>query len=171
MTHELLHSAFVGTLLSVPLLLTPASLKAQVFISKGGNFIGMHRTTPSIADYNNDGMADVYYGGMTWLLDSDAVYPVKSWTAQGFLYTAQNDGSFAMGNSNLSNEDGKFLANGLPPSYRQKIIWFDANNDGNLDFLCGGKSDGDLQIEGTPDKQYMWLFLNGGQITTGSSLR
>ncbi len=137
-----------------------AATQAQIFTEQSADFIGMHRTTPSIADYNNDGRMDIYYGGMTWLMEPQ----IPNWHAQGFLYTANAEGGWDMLQSNLDDEEGIFRANGLPPTVWAKILWLDADNDGNLDFMANGKSDGDLQVgeEGT-DKQYVWLFRNGGK--------
>ena len=150
------------------MLLFSTQASSQIFTNLGGTFVGMHRGSPSVVDYNNDGNADLYYGGMTWLLEDNTLPDyTKSWTAQSFLCTGKGNNDYTILRSNLYYDpEGRFLANGLPPMYYQKVLWFDYNNDGNIDFLCSGKSGGDLDIEESPDKTYTWIYKNGGSANS-----
>ena len=91
----------------------------------------LHRGTPSVADYNNDGRMDIYYGGEQY-----------DWQVKGMLCTQQAGGSFTQQASSVS---GGNTAEGLPPMVYGYSRWLDIDNDGSLDFLVNTRSDNDYQ--------------------------
>lgn len=138
------------------------------------NLPALHRCTPAVGDINNDGLVDIYHGGENW---SDGM----AWQVQGYLWLNQGSGAFKGFNSNLytedhytdstkttlaipagMDEDGNFLAYGLPPSIRNMARFFDYNNDGHLDFFVSGQSGNDYQVNGNPDNTYAFLYKNTG---------
>ncbi|MBQ8051896.1 MAG: VCBS repeat-containing protein [Bacteroidaceae bacterium] len=96
----------------------------------------LHRGTPSIADYNNDGLMDIYYGGEVWEGN-------HAWDVTGRLYTQLADGTFSLEDTYASGQTGE---HGLPPMVYGYSRWFDFDNDGNLDFFV--KSDNDNNYQG-----------------------
>ena len=85
----------------------------------------LHRTSPSMADYNNDGRMDIYFGGQVWEGN-------HAWDVTGRLCTQLSDGTFSIEDSYASGGTG---THGLPPSVYNYSRWIDYNNDGNLDFF------------------------------------
>ena len=58
------NSLLTKSLLSATLLAMSAAANAQVFEKVAdGAFLQTHRGAPAIADINNDGLMDIYYGG------------------------------------------------------------------------------------------------------------
>jgi hypothetical protein len=129
----------------------------QVFQQTSNEFIGLHRTTPVIGDYNNDGYPDIYYGGASWLINDI----VPDWSAAGILYTNHGNGEFTVERALLSDSTG-FVDHGLPPTMWGKECFVDVNNDGYSDFFVQGKSDCDFQMGDEPDYHYSLLYINGG---------
>src|SRR5574344_168157 len=150
-------------LIALPLLCSLGT-NAQIYnADTNTSFLGLHRSSSLVGDYNNDGRMDVYYGGETWLVDTIA------WQVQGILQTQNADGTFTQQMSNIHTPtytaNGTFDAHGLPPSTYSFSRFRDFNNDGNLDFIVTGRSDNDLQIQVNPDGTYVWLYKNGGAAT------
>lgn len=156
--------------------LMPSNVDAQSFelTAPFTNLPALHRCTPSVGDFNNDGLIDVYQGGENWSAG-------MSWQVQGYLWQNLGGGAFKGINSNIYTENhytdttkttlaipagmdanGNFLAYGLPPSIRNMGRFIDYNNDGNLDFFITGSSDNDYQVTGQPDNAYALLYRNTG---------
>ena len=125
---------------------TPEALPANVY-EKKQELNWLHRCTPSIADYNNDGRMDIYYGGEVW----EGTY---AWDVAGRLYTQLPDGSFT---EETAHASGETAPHGLPPSVYGYSRWFDYNNDGNLDCFLVTRSDNNLQ-----NGDQSLLYRNGG---------
>lgn len=136
---------------------------------------GQHRGIPIVGDYNNDGIMDFYLGGQNWNAP-------LSWHSLGSLYTGKGDGTFdfsysAMFDNNTvlvdandeskgylkgKDDNGNYLAHGLPPTTFSSGYFFDYDNDGNLDFLVTGASDYDIQVNTDFGGFYTWLYRNTG---------
>ena len=120
----------------------------------------LHRGTPSLADYNNDGRMDIYYGGEQY-----------DWQVRGMLYTQQADGTFAEESSTVGNT----ATHGLPPTVYGYQRWADIDNDGCLDFIATTRSDNDLQggdqtlvfRNGGPSADYRFTQLTGQPFLNG----
>ncbi len=107
----------------------------------------LHRGTPSIADYNNDGLMDIYYGGEVW-------EGSHAWDVCGRLYTQVSKDTYSQENTYASGESG---THGLPPSVYGYSRWLDYDNDGSLDFVAFTRSDNNLQ-----NGDQTLLYHNGG---------
>ena len=155
------------SLFSTALLAMGAAAHAQVFEKVAEDaFLHTHRATPAIADINNDGLMDIYYGGEHYS-GLDNVWQVDSWHPMGMVFINKGDGTFT-GYASTTHEagmnpDGTFKAFGLPPTIWNTTRWIDFNNDGNLDFISNGKSGDGLSInEGVNGGCYTLLYKNGG---------
>ena len=154
------------SLLTLAALFTAATASAQIFEQQPEDYLPLHRGTASVADYNNDGLDDIYYGGANWLFEQPADGESHdgyfwNWSAYGVLLTGQGEGRFAAKYSNPNDQDG-FGANGLLPLYWNVTRWLDVDNDGNIDVLTGGKSDCGVWAGEDPDWIYQLVYRNLG---------
>lgn len=152
--------------LTLAALFTAATASAQIFEQQPEDYLPLHRGTASVADYNNDGLDDIYYGGANWLFEQPADGESHdgyfwNWSAYGVLLTGQGEGRFAAKYSNPNDQDG-FGANGLLPLYWNVTRWLDVDNDGNIDVLTGGKSDCGVWAGEDPDWIYQLVYRNLG---------
>lgn len=187
---------FTRPLLLAAVLGSATYAQAQVFsfdATKADYFAPVHRNTPAIGDYNNDGLPDVYYGGQGMNKEDskwswDIMIDVKdddgnvigqepgrqdlSWWTVGYLFTGTTPGAWIYSASYgpLIEQGGDFGANGLPPSTYGIPRWFDYNNDGQLDFYTTGKNEYGWSIEGAPDGRYTLLYKNENGKFTQESL-
>lgn len=91
----------------------------------------------AVSDINNDGLDDFYLGGAA--------------TFSGGIYLQQPDGSFAMTNRNLMDQERQYEDVGA--------IFFDVDNDKDLDlYVVSGGSEFDLGHAALKDR----LYLNTG---------
>lgn len=162
-----LNSLLTKSLFSATLLAMSAGANAQVFQKMDNVFMHTHRSAPSIADINNDGRMDIYYGGEQYS-GKENPWGIDSWWPMGMVFTNQGDGTFTGLASTLHTgegmeADGTFSAFGLPPTIWNTTRWIDFNNDGNLDFISTGKSGDGLDInQDTNGGCYTLLYKNGG---------
>lgn len=149
----------IKSLLATALAIASQGVFGQVFTQTDIHFIGTHRSTPVIGDYNSDGLPDIYYGGVNWLIDSI----IPNWVTAGILYTNKGNGEFACERGLLTDSAG-FAAHGLPPTDWGRAYFVDVNNDGNLDFFVQGQSDAGcgFVVGDEPDHHYSLLYTNGG---------
>lgn len=99
----------------------------------------MHRTTPKFGDFNNDGRMDLYYGGVN----------SSPWRSLGILVNNLGDDNVEVLSQRVP--DGEGLENDASPMvsgvaktvYGNGNLFFDYNNDGNLDMLLMSRGDGD----------------------------
>ena len=156
------------SLFSASLLAMSAAVNAQVFEKvQADAFMRTHRTAPAVADINNDGLMDIYYGGEQYNGNENS-WGIDSWWPMGMVFINKGDGTFTgyastLHEGNGMNEDGTFSAFGLPPTIWNTTRWIDFDNDGNIDFLSTGKSGDGLSInEGVNGGCYTLLYKNGG---------
>lgn len=155
------------SLFSATLLAMSAAVNAQVFEKVADDaFLHTHRGSPAIADINNDGLMDIYYGGEHYS-GNDNVWAIDSWQPMGMVFINKGSNTFegfaSTTHENGMNDDGTFKAFGLPPTIWNTTRWIDFNNDGNLDFISNGKSGDGLSInEGVNGGCYTLLYKNGG---------
>ena len=158
---------FCNFLLMSAAMLTTTTAGAQVFEQQPEEFLPLHRGTATVADYNQDGFDDIYYGGANWLFPQPPEGEVNdgsyfyNWSAYGVLLTGQGDGKFTAKYSNPNDQDG-FGANGLLPLYWNVTRWLDVDNDGQLDVLTGGKSECGVWAGEDPDYIYQLVYRNLG---------
>jgi len=170
----------IGVSLSLLFSLSLSAQEKCIFEKVGSKEVGVqdvipggYRTRPIVADFDNDGFLDLYYGGQD---PSNG----RHWDTGSNLVLNKGDYNF----SALSNPvmDQVFDENGDPvltddgkPTYTVTYLSdeglitrnahsyfsvFDFNNDGNLDILViGRKSDG---MDGFPDL-YCVLYKNLGK--------
>ena len=161
------NSFLTKSLFSATLLAMSAAVNAQVFEKIADDaFLHTHRSSPAIADINNDGLMDIYYGGEHYS-GNDNIWTVDSWQPMGMVFINKGNSTFegfaSTTHENGMNEDGTFKAFGLPPTIWNTTRWIDFNNDGNLDFISNGKSGDGLSInEGVNGGCYTLLYKNGG---------
>lgn len=161
-----LNSLLTKSLFSATLLAMCAAADAQVFKTVDASFQRTHRASPAIADINNDGLMDIYYGGEHYSgIEND--WGVDSWVPMGMVFINKGNNTFEGIASTLKetgmNEDGSFKAYGLPPTIWNTTRWIDFNNDGNIDFISMGKSGDGLSInEGVNGGCYTLVYKNGG---------
>ena len=160
------NSLLTKSLLSATLLAMSAAANAQVFEKVAdGAFLQTHRGAPAIADINNDGLMDIYYGGEHYS-GNDNTWGVDSWEPMGMIFINKGNSNFegfASTTRSGMNDDGTFKGFGLPPTIWNTTRWIDFNNDGNLDFLSTGRSGDGLSInEGVNGGCYTLLYKNGG---------
>lgn len=160
------NSLLTKSLFSATLLAMSAAANAQVFEKiADGAFLQTHRGTPAIADINNDGLMDIYYGGEHYS-GNDNAWGVDSWEPMGMIFINKGNSTFegfASTPRSGMNDDGTFKGFGLPPTIWNTTRWIDFNNDGNLDFLSTGRSGDGLSInEGVNGGCYTLLYKNGG---------
>ena len=160
------NSLLTKSLFSATLLAMSAAVNAQVFEKVAeGTFLRTHRGSPAIADINNDGLMDIYYGGEHYS-GNENPWSVDSWEPMGMVFINKGNSTFEGFASSTKvgmNEDGTFKAFGIPPTVWNTTRWIDFNNDGNLDFVSTGKSDNSLEInKDTHDGCYTLLYKNGG---------
>lgn len=160
------NSLMTKSLFSATLLAMSAAVNAQVFKHVAdGVFLRTHRSAPSIADINNDGLMDIYYGGEHYC-GADNPWAVDTWHPMGMVFINKGNNEFTGYASTPyeegMNEDGTFKAFGLPPTIWNTTRWIDFNNDGNLDFISMGKSGDGLNINTDIDGTYTLLYKNGG---------
>lgn len=160
------NSLLTKSLFSATLLAMSAAANAQVFEKVAdGAFLRTHRGTPAIADINNDGLMDIYYGGEQYS-GNDNAWGVDSWEPMGMIFINKGNSTFdgfASTPRSGMNADGTFKGFGLPPTIWNTTRWIDFNNDGNIDFISNGKSGDGLSInEGVNDGCYTLLYKNGG---------
>lgn len=161
------NSLLTKSLFSATLLAMSAAANAQVFEKVADDaFLHTHRGSPAIADINNDGLMDIYYGGEHYS-GNDNVWTVDSWQPMGMVFINKGSNTFegfaSTTHENGMNNDGTFKAFGLPPTIWNTTRWIDFNNDGNLDFISNGKSGDGLSInEGVNGGCYTLLYKNGG---------
>lgn len=140
----------------------------------------VHRGIPAFGDFNSDGLYDIYYGGqglektMPFAYDSLGVVKDASWWTVGNLAVNKGKGLIDMQRAWCADWSGWYYggvvktngAHGLPPSTFQKSVWFDYNNDGNLDILIHGKNEYGWEPTDKsvyPDGYYTYLFANTGE--------
>lgn len=160
------NSLLTKSLFSATLLAMSAAANAQVFEKVvDGAFLQTHRGAPAIADINNDGLMDIYYGGEHYS-GNDNTWGVDSWEPMGMIFINKGNSTFegfASTTRSGMNDDGTFKGFGLPPTIWNTTRWIDFNNDGNLDFLSTGRSGDGLSInEGVNGGCYTLLYKNGG---------
>ena len=160
------NSLLTKSLLSATLLAMSAAANAQVFEKVAdGAFLQTHRGATAIADINNDGLMDIYYGGEHYS-GNDNTWGVDSWEPMGMIFINKGNSNFegfASTPRSGMNDDGTFKGFGLPPTIWNTTRWIDFNNDGNLDFLSTGRSGDGLSInEGVNGGCYTLLYKNGG---------
>lgn len=160
------NSLLTKSLFSATLLAMSAAANAQVFEKVAdGAFLRTHRGTPAIADINNDGLMDIYYGGEQYS-GNDNAWGVDSWEPMGMIFINKGNSTFdgfASTPRSGMNDDGTFKGFGLPPTIWNTTRWIDFNNDGNIDFISNGKSGDGLSInEGVNGGCYTLLYKNGG---------
>lgn len=161
-----LNSLLTKSLFSATLLAMCAAADAQVFKKVADiSFQRTHRGSPAIADINNDGLMDIYYGGEDYSGEEN-VWGVGAWDPMGMVFINKGSNTFEGIASTLHsgmNEDGTFKGYGLPPTIWNTTRWIDFNNDGNLDFISMGKSGDGLSInEGVNGGCYTLVYKNGG---------
>ena len=160
-------SLMTRSLFSATLLAMGTGINAQVFQKVANDaFLHTHRASPAIADINNDGLMDIYYGGEHYS-GLDNSWGVDSWHPMGMVFINKGNSTFEGYASTTHeagmNEDGTFKAFGLPPTIWNTTRWIDFNNDGYLDFVSMGKSGDGLSInQDTNDGKYTLLYKNGG---------
>lgn len=162
------NSILTKSLFSATLLAMSAATQAQVFQKvQEDAFMRTHRSAPAIADINNDGWMDIYYGGEQYN-GNENNWGIDSWWPMGMVFVNKGDGTFT-GHASTLHEgqgmetDGTFSAFGLPPTIWNTTRWIDFNNDGNIDFISTGKSGDGLSInEGVNGGCYTLLYKNGG---------
>lgn len=160
------NSLLTKSLFSATLLAMSAAANAQVFEKVADDaFLHTHRGSPAIADINNDGLMDIYYGGEHYS-GNDNTWGVDSWEPMGMIFINKGNSNFegfASTPRSGMNDDGTFKGFGLPPTIWNTTRWIDFNNDGNLDFLSTGRSGDGLSInEGVNGGCYTLLYKNGG---------
>ena len=160
------NSLLTKSLFSATLLAMSAAANAQVFEKIADDaFLQTHRGAPAIADINNDGLMDIYYGGEHYS-GNDNTWGVDSWEPMGMIFINKGNSTFegfASTPRSGMNDDGTFKGFGLPPTIWNTTRWIDFNNDGNLDFLSTGRSGDGLSInEGVNGGCYTLLYKNGG---------
>ena len=145
----------------------PDPFPANGFYNSSQELNWLHRSTPSIADYNNDGRMDIYFGGEVW----EGTY---AWDVAGRLCTQLPDGTFA---EETAHASGETAPHGLPPSVYGYSRWFDYDNDGNLDVFIFTRSDNNLQNgnqsllyrNGGAADDYRFTLVNGASFINGSN--
>ena len=110
--------------------------------TKLGFIPGTHRSRPAVGDFNNDGYIDLYYGGQ----DPGAS---TGWDCLSNLVRNNGDGTFTP----IGADDS-----GISINSKSNFLFWDYNNDGNLDLLFTGDSE-----YGLPVPRYTCLFKNLGE--------
>lgn len=163
-------------LMAAAAVLTAVGANAQTtFKASEFTFPATHRTTPLVADFNNNGKLDIQYNGQ---LDGDLDKPgVWVWTQISTLvYNLGNDewnvDKLTAVQNDEPNEDGSYnyhiagTKHGIRLSSFNHNAAIDYNNDGLMDILVCGKDDTDDWF--SPDEMkvnHLSLFRNNGDGT------
>ena len=113
------------------------------FDDKGecGVFYQESYATPAAGDYDNDGNLDLLF---------TTVYGVASFSRPNFPVLYHNQGNF-----HFTDTTAALGVSNLPPTYQ--AAWADFDNDGDLDFVCGGKL---FVNPGTPNTHWLEVHLS-----------
>ncbi len=186
MKKQFLRKTFVvGAMLGLAL-----TANAQFFQNTNTNLPGLHRGVPSVADFNNDGNAELYVPGETWIDSVFDTWGFGGWSVVGGVGTLQEDGTYSFkfssmwGGKDILDENGEvtghvdggytmdeegnvtFVGNGIPPVIWNTTRWSDINNDGNIDFISMGEGGDDWQPTAAENaNRYILTYLNGGAAT------
>ncbi len=174
------------SLLAVCALTLSLSASAQIqWKQDNTTFLGTHRTAPILADFNNDGLMDIYYGGQY-----DHTHTGWEWQIQTNLYLNNGDGTWEYdgyqrmprtemqevlddaGNPVLDGEgnptyqevtvyDRIWPKSGLPGNTYSVYQVLDYNNDGLVDIIINGKNEWDIFDNAHP-AYYTYLYKNIG---------
>ena len=133
------------------------------------------RTSPTLADFNNDGKLEMIYGGQN-NGDWDWYWQEKDgeWTWDWGWHSDWNNSAYVIGFNGWDSDpvrlDGKTDywstvtdTYGIPLGTQNIYRWIDFDNDGNLDLIMLAKKDYDNH--GLTDGQdyYALIFRNGGE--------
>ncbi len=128
-------------------------------------FMPAQRTSSIMADFNNNGHLDIYYGGTACIPEFDKVPGVWPYQLQSNLFTNNGDGTW-LGDTftitengepqEVENEDGskemvqyyKLVepTHGIAPNQFAEYFAFDYNNDGLVDLMVIGVITSDDQF-------------------------
>lgn len=159
------------TILTLGFLLTGSVAVAQTTFEKSSQeFRTSQRTTPMVADFNNDGKMDIIYGGN---YDMSLMEAGWEWQNQQVLCINNGDGTFTIDAYSYSpggtDSEGNPVYNKV---YNNHGIWgtghsqyagIDYNNDGLVDVLIlGCTQDWDIFLEEEQRTRGLWLFKNLG---------
>lgn len=133
------------------------------------------RTSPTLADFNNDGKLEMIYGGQN-NGDWDWYWQEKDgeWKWDWGWHSDWNNSAYVIGFNGWDNDpvrlDGKTDywstttdTYGLPLGTQNIYRWIDFDNDGNLDLIMLAKKDYDNHGLADGQDYYALIFRNGGE--------
>lgn len=158
--------------------------KSEGTFPEGGVFSNTHRYNAFAADLNNSGRMDIIYGGqLDSELNGESGLPgIWGWSQQqGIYYNLGSDSwkqdkyTSAISEGEFEEKDGQQVQkyhvepakHGLRGNCYANYAAIDYNNDGLVDLIFNGKSNGDdwLPYDGELKKNHLCLYKNNGDGT------